>query len=249
MCGRFTMYADDAELATLFDIDLVEGEHAPSYNQAPSELIRAVRSDAEAEPLLTNQKWGFVPFWAKEGFKPLINARAETVTEKPVFSAAAKKRRCLVPSNGYFEWQKKRDGKKQPYFLSLADSDGNPAPPGSEPVMAMAGIYEWPAAGDQSGEAGKLELPAPATVALLTRSSSDTLGHIHDRMPVFVPRSLWGMWLDQELTDKDKVAELIAAIPPAPLAPRMVAPAVGNVRNNFPGLIDPYDPDGGKLFS
>ena len=137
MCGRFTMYADDAELTTLFDIDLVEGEHAPSYNQAPSELIRAVRSDAEAEPLLTNQKWGFVPFWAKEGFKPLINARAETVTEKPVFSAAAKKRRCLVPSNGYFEWQKKRDGKKQPYFLSLADSDGNPAPPGSEPVMAM----------------------------------------------------------------------------------------------------------------
>lgn len=66
-----------------------------------------------------------MPFWAKEGFKPLINARAETVTEKPVFSAAAKKRRCLVPSNGYFEWQKKRDGKKQPYFLSLADSDGN----------------------------------------------------------------------------------------------------------------------------
>ena len=115
--------------------------------------------------------------------------------------------------------------------------------------MAMGGIYEWPAAGDQSGEAGKLELPAPATFALLTRSSSDTLGHIHDRMPVFVPRSLWGMWLDQELTDKDKVAELIAAIPPAPLAPRMVAPAVGNVRNNFPGLIDPYDPDGGKLFS
>lgn len=245
------MYADDAELTTLFDIDLVEGEHAPSYNQAPSELIRAVRSDAEAERLLTSQKWGFVPFWAKEGFKPLINARAETVTEKPVFSAAVKRRRCLVPANGYFEWQKTRDGKKQPYFLSLADSDGNPAPPGSEPVMAMAGIYEWPAGEgrkEEAGEAGKLEVPMPATVALLTRAASDTLGHIHDRMPVFVPRSLWGAWLDRDLTERDEVADVIASIPPAPLAPRMVAPAVGNVRNNFPGLIDPYDPDSGALF-
>lgn len=237
MCGRFTMYADDPELVALFDIDVVEGEHEPSYNQAPSEMIRAIRDKSDESRELTDQKWGLVPFWAKEGFKPLINARAETVTEKATFRTAARKRRCLVPTNGYYEWQKRPDGKKQPYFLSLADAEGFAAPPGSEPILAMAGIFEWPA----EGEGG------PATSALLTRQAADTLGHIHERMPLFVPRSLWQPWLDRELTEQEAVKELIAAIPVAPLAPRRVSPAVGSVRNDFPGLIEPYDPAADQL--
>lgn len=237
MCGRFTMYADDPELVALFDIDVVEGEHQPSYNQAPSEMIRAIRDRSDQARELTNQKWGFVPFWAKESFKPLINARAETVTERPTFRTAARKRRCLVPTNGYYEWQRRPDGKKQPYFLSLADAQGESAPAGSEPVLAMAGIFEWPREGEGS----------PATSALITRSAPDALGQIHDRMPLFVPRSLWEPWLDRELTDPEKVEELIASIPVAPLAPRRVSPAVGSVRNDFPGLIEPYDPDAGAL--
>lgn len=223
------MYADDPELVALFDIDVVGGEHEPSYNQAPSELIRAVRQKSDDSRELTDQKWGLVPFWAKEGFKPLINARAETVTEKATFRTAARERRCLVPTNGYYEWQKLPDGKKQPYFLSLADSEGQPAPPGSEPILAMAGVFEWP----KEGEDG------PATAALLTREAADTLGHIHARMPLFIPRSLWQPWLDRELTDPQEVQQLIAQVPVAPLAPREVSSAVGSVRNDFPALIDP----------
>lgn len=235
MCGRFTMYADDQELVSLFDIDVVEGEHRPTYNQAPSQMVRAVRNQSDQQRQLSDQQWGFVPFWAKENFKPLINARAETVTEKPTFRTAVRKRRCLVPTNGYFEWQQRPGGKKQPYFLSLADSDGQPADPGSEPLLAMAGIYEWPRSDDPDEK-------APATAALLTREAADTLGHIHQRMPLFIPRPLWQPWLDREINTPEEVAELIAAVPVAPLAPRMVSPAVGNVRNNFPGLIDPYTP-------
>lgn len=237
MCGRFTMYADDTELVSLFDIDVVEGEHRPSYNQAPSELVRSVRTNADDHRLLTNQEWGFVPFWAKEGFAPLINARAETVTEKPAFRTAVRKRRCLVPTNGYYEWQKLSTGKKQPFFLSLANVEGESAPPGHEPVMAMAGIYEWPGEG----------VEGPPTCALLTQRAADTLGYIHDRMPLFIPKSMWDVWLDPGYSDKDAVARLIASIPVAPLAPREVNPAVGSVRNNFPGLIDPYDPQEGML--
>lgn len=233
------MYADDPELVSLFDIDEVDGEHSPSYNQAPSQLVRSVRETSQEQRKLGLQQWGLVPFWAKEGFKPLINARAETVTEKPAFRTAARRRRCLIPTNGYYEWQKNAQGKKQPYFLSLANQSGESAPPGSEPVLAMAGIFEWP--GEEAGEGG-----AP-TCALLTRPASDTLGYIHDRMPLFVPRSMWEPWLDRDLQDPEKVADLVASIPDAPLAPRRVAPEVGSVRNNFPGLISPYEPDQGML--
>lgn len=263
------MFSDDAELVSLFDIDVLEGEHQAAYNQAPSQLIRAVTAKVPREELgegdagavphsqtpgdqgerggeiegegearavaasetrrLGLQQWGFVPSWAKEGFRPLINARSETVTSKPVFRGAASRRRCLVPTNGYFEWRKMPDGKKQPYFFSLADREGRAAPVGSEPIMAMAGIWEYSEEG------------AP-TVALLTRAASEPLAFIHNRMPLFVPSSLWGAWMDPGLVDKETVAELIRELPPPPLIPRMVRPAVGNARNNFPGLIDPYDP-------
>lgn len=279
------MFSDDAELVSLFDIDVLEGEHEPAYNQAPSQLIRAVttkvrrddvgdvrdhssrggehqgegehRGEGEGEGPATSpttsrttsptdshatsrtispearhlglQQWGFVPSWAQEGFRPLINARSETVTTKPVFRGAASRRRCLVPTNGYFEWRKMPDGKKQPYFFSLADREGRAAPVGSEPIMAIAGIWEYSEEG------------AP-TVALLTRAASEPLAFVHNRMPLFVPSSLWGDWMDPDLVDKGTVEELIRELPPPPLVPRMVRPAVGNARNNFPGLIDPYEP-------
>ena len=263
MCGRYTMFADDAELVNLFDIDVVEGEHKPSYNQAPSQVVRTVRTKSDERRELGLMSWGLVPFWAKESFKPLINARAETVTEKPSFRTAVSKRRCLIPANGYYEWQETADGRKQPWFLSLATPDGEAAPPGAEPTMAMAGIFDWPnrqrdaqlradgrgpdvpASVDAMGVEGAPE--DPATCAIITREAVDTLGEIHPRMPLFIPRSLWAPWLDMELRDPKGLKELIASIPVAPLAPRMVGPAVGNVRNNSPELLAPYDPDEGLL--
>lgn len=123
MCGRYTLFTGDEDLGALFGIELVQGDHLPTYNQAPAQMVRVVIGST-----ITLMKWGLVPAWAKPGFKPLINARSETVTEKPSFRSAAKQRRCLIPTNGYYEW-----ANKQPYFLSLGEQT---------PVLAMAGIYE-----------------------------------------------------------------------------------------------------------
>ncbi len=232
MCGRYTLFATDDDLAALFEVDVMEGEHPPSYNVAPSQMVRAAKQDPAEGSVLEMQQWGLRPHWAKESFKPLINARAETVTQKPSFRTAAARRRSLMPTNGYYEWQTEKDGKKQPWFLSLAGEEGEPAPPGQEPVMAMAGLWEWAPKGTEG----------PQTTAIITREAADTLGFIHHRMPLFVPRSLWQTWLDPELTDLEAIQELINEIPPAPIAPREVGKAVGNVRNNNPTLILPQDP-------
>ncbi len=254
MCGRFTLYADDQELVRLFNIDVVEGEHGESFNEAPSQLIRSVRTKSDEQRELDLMKWGLVPFCAKDSFKPLINARAETVTEKPAFKTATSKRRCLIPTNGYYEWKVRPDGKKQPYFLSLATDDGVSAAPGSEPIVAMAGIFDWPSREErekesewQQGELGAEEtapvIVAP-TSAIITRAATDTLGHIHDRMPLFIPRSAWNDWLNPGFTDLDEIRALIDEIGTPPIVPRKVGPAVGNVRNNKPDLILPVtDPD------
>lgn len=233
MCGRFTMFDEDDELVALFDIDVMEGEHLPSYNQAPSQWVRAVVGNQPR--VLTMQRWGLVPQWAKAGFKPLINARSETLTEKPSFRVAASRRRCLIPTNGYYEWMTQPDGQKQPYFLSApvpAEAAGAAAQPGPAgfptPVLAMAGIYEF-----SRTERGD-EL---VTCAVITRSAPDELGRIHDRMPVFVPPELYTPWLDPELQDRDQVRDLVAAIPVLPLATRPVQRAVGSVRTQDPGLI------------
>lgn len=260
------MFAADPQLADYFDVDVVEGEHKPSYNEAPSQMVRSVQvkrprpteniepskqgDPTQVEPVggqrvLNFKQWGLVPFWAKENFRPLINARAETVTEKPSFRSAVRKRRVLIPTNGYYEWQSEPDGPKQPFFLSLADANGNPAPPGREPVLAMAGIYEGPSRvareqfSQEHGEDVKVDLPY--TAALLTREAADTIGEIHPRMPLFVPRDLWDLWLDPTFEDTDELRDLINSIQTPPLVPRPVGRAVGNVRNNFPGLLDPIN--------
>lgn len=220
MCGRFTLFADDQKLATLFDIDVMEGEHAPAYNQAPSQFIRSVVGNDSRT--LTLQKWGLVPGWAKGSFKPLINARAETVTEKPSFRAAASRRRCLLPTNGYYEWS-----DRQPYFLAEADADGAPLPPRDSPVLAMAGIYEVPWS----------DIDTVPTCAIITHAAHDSLGHIHPRMPLFIPQERWDEWLDPSLDDRGQVAAMIADMPQMLLAAQPVSKAVGNVKMQDPRVI------------
>ena len=140
MCGRFASTQTDADLVRAFRAEEVVGEQlAPSYNIAPTQPVRAVlertpREEPEAPPpirQIRTARWGLIPSWVKDrkiGSR-VINARAETITEKPSFKAAASRRRCLVPANGYFEWEK-RDGVKVPHFLH---GDG---------VLGMAGLYE-----------------------------------------------------------------------------------------------------------
>lgn len=271
MCGRFALFADDDELVSLFDVDLLLGEHRPSFNVAPSQevrvvmdrlvdgnghVIRAQESDradagtdagAGAEALPPDQsgaqtpdharverqlrllKWGLVPSWARTPERPIINARAETLTTKPSFRAAAARRRCLVPANGYFEWQAPPTGRgpKQPWFLSAGEGD---------PVIALAGISEvWRVPGTPADEGDAWLL----TCAIVTRSAPDALGEIHDRTPVVVPPEMWDAWLDPRTTDPGSVEGLLRAVPDPALVPREVSRAVGNVRNDSPELIEP----------
>lgn len=238
MCGRYASFRRDQEIADVFDIAEVVGEELPpSWNVAPTDDVRVVLEraprrarDAEAAAparQLRTARWGLVPSWAKDATigSRLINARSETITEKPAFKAAAARRRCIVPADGYYEWQK-TEGGKQPYFLH------------GEGQLAFAGLYElWPDPRLPDDHPDKWWW----TSTILTTRATDAVGHIHDRSPLLVPPDLLDAWLDPALTDPAEVRELVAAIPEPHLVPRAVGRAVGNVANNGPELIAPVD--------
>src|SRR5690625_5060974 len=181
---------------------------------------------------LRTARWGLVPSWAKDPTigSRLINARSETITEKPSFKAAAGKRRCIVPADGYYEWQKLDEAgkKKQPYYLHAQD----------EAPLAFAGLYAWwpdPELPDDHPDKWRW------TSTILTTTASDALGHVHDRSPVIVPPDLIGDWLNPAVNDKDDVKELVRSRPEPHMVPRPVGKAVGSVRNNGPQLIEPVE--------
>lgn len=224
MCGRFTLFSSDADLVSIFDIDVLEGEHRPSYNQAPSQEVRSVVQREERE--LKLQKWGLVPGWADSGFRPLINSRSETVTEKPAFRSAVQRRRCLLPTNGYYEWSvQPAGGGKQPYFISGLPEEDNPL---QSPVLAMAGIYDLRKQEDGS---------TIETCSILTRGAAENLAQVHSRMPLFVRPDFWQEWLSPELEDREDIRELIAELPVPNLHARPVNRAVGNFRVDSPEVI------------
>jgi putative SOS response-associated peptidase YedK len=266
MCGRYVSSASTADLLSEFDVEEVVGEQpAPSWNVAPTDPVRAIlqRPPKEAteqadQPApdwagseqagseqagseqagskkagsenavrqLRTLRWGLVPSWSKDpkGGARMINARIETVTEKPAFRKAAARRRCLLPAEGYYEWQKTDQGKV-PYFLH--DPDGH--------LLAMAGLYElWrdPTLADDDPNRWLW------TCTVITQQAPDLLGEIHDRNPVLVPRPLWAAWLDCSSDDPATARTILDQIPEARLEPYVVSPAVGNVRNDGPELIE-----------
>lgn len=232
MCGRYVSARDDRGLIPLFDVDeRVGDELRPSWNVAPTQQVRVVLDDAREGRtlrLLRNARWGLIPVWAKDpriGAR-MINARSETVTEKPSFRSAATKRRCVVPADGYYEWQQQGTGKKTPYYLH----------PEGEAPLAFAGLYElWPDPEIAEDDPAKWVW----SCTILTRPATDALGHIHDRTPVVLPLDMVGDWLDRDTTDKARVRQLIDAVPEPHLLPREVGTAVGAVRNNSAELIEP----------
>lgn len=232
MCGRFVMSKADGDLVAAFGVDEVVGDPPPpSWNVAPTDPVRIVLERNEGDgPVRTLEtvRWGLVPSWAKDraAGSRAINARAETVLERPTFRAAAVKRRALVPAEGYYEWEA-RGGKKVPQYLRAADPDA---------LLALAGLYEfWRDRRVPEGQPGEWLM----TATILTRPAADALGHIHDRTPVVVPEGLRGDWLDPGLTDKDDIRTLLDSMPEPELVPVRVGAAVGNVRNNGPALIEP----------
>lgn len=235
MCGRFVVAGDKADLVNAFEIQEAPAELRRSWNVAPMTDIPIVTEKAAPDGdgsvirRLETARWGLVPSWSKDpktGAR-LINARSETVLEKPSFRKAAVKRRALVPADGYYEWLKDPDGSKTPIYLHPEDE---------KELLGFAALYEfWPDPDKPEDDPGKWLV----TATILTRTATDALGHIHDRTPVIVPPHLRGDWLNPALDDKNEVRKLLEAMPEPHLLPRVVDKAVGNVRNDGAHLIEP----------
>jgi putative SOS response-associated peptidase YedK len=257
MCGRFVSARKRLELLEEFAVerDRVGEDRAPDYNVAPTKRIYAVLEHAQkADPSaesgemaagedkpareLRLLRWGLVPSWAKDssGGARLINARAETVAAKPAFRSAFKRRRCLIPADGYYEWQAATDeaGKKvkQPFYIYPADGG----------ILSFAGIYELWRDGSVPPEDEDAWL---WTASIITTDAPDEIGKIHDRTPLMIARDSWDDWLDPANNDKGL---LMAMMLPATsssaggLTSRPVSTAVNSVRNNGPDLIEPLPP-------
>jgi putative SOS response-associated peptidase YedK len=258
MCGRYASARKRIELLEEFSVqrDRVPEDLGPDYNVAPTRRVYAVmdreqrHADADQPDAPTPDagtpeaagvarelrvvRWGLVPSWAKDisiGSR-LINARAETVAEKPSFRRAFARRRCLLPADGYFEWQVlenagPRGGKrKQPYFIHRAD--GGP--------LAFAGLYElWR---DKSAPEGHPEAWL-WTATIITTTAPDDIGQIHDRMPMVIAPQSWADWLDPANREVADLQSLLAPAAAGGLTSYPVSTDVNSVRNNGPELITP----------
>jgi putative SOS response-associated peptidase YedK len=243
MCGRYASSRRPEDLIEEFDVveDRTEKALEPDYNVAPTKEVYAVverppsrESDEPAQRQLRVVRWGLVPSWAKDPSigNRMINARMETVAEKPAFKRAFAKRRCLLPADGYFEWyptsQLTQAGKprKQPFFIRPQDHG----------VLAMAGLYEiWrdPTRDDDDPQRFRW------TCTVITTQAEDAVGHIHDRMPLMVERERWADWLDPEPSSTDDLLGLLVPAAPGRLEAFPVSTLVSNVRNNGPELLEP----------
>jgi putative SOS response-associated peptidase YedK len=232
MCGRYVMSRATGDLLSYFDAKEVEGNPPPpSWNVAPTQdvpIIAERLDEVSIDRHLLIARWGLVPSWAKDlkiGSK-LINARSESILEKPSFRKAAVKRRALIPAEGYYEWQKTEDGKKIPNYL-YSETDG---------LLAFAGLYEfWADPALPGDDPGRWLL----SCTVLTTTAHDSLGHVHDRAPVIIPPDMYADWLDPGTTDKAYVQQLLDAVPEPVLTPRIVSDRVNSVRNNGPEHIEP----------
>lgn len=205
----------------------------PSYNVAPTDTVPLIvdRSSKDGGPVtrkLLSARWGLVPSWAKDpkSGARLINARMESVTEKPSFRKAASTRRGLLVGDGYYEWEKTPEGTKVPTYLQEPDSQ----------ILAFAALFEnWPNPALPPDHPDKWL----RTATIITSTASDALGHIHDRTPMIVPPEMYSDWLDPETTAEADVRALLDSMPEPHLVPRVVSDRVNNVRNDGPELIEP----------
>ncbi|MBD8870143.1 SOS response-associated peptidase [Nocardioides donggukensis] len=255
MCGRYASSRKPEDLVEEFEVEAprIAEPLAPDYNVAPTKEVYAVLErpprrgepeqsggesppDRPAERQLRVLRWGLVPSWAKDPSigNRMINARMETVAEKPAYRRAFAARRCLLPADGYFEWYPTSEltsaGKprKQPFFIRPTDGG----------VLAMAGLYEiWrdPTRTDDDPDRFRW------TCTVLTTRAEDDLGHIHDRMPLMVPPERRAAWLDPTRSATGDLLELLEPAAPGRLEAYPVSTLVSNVRNNGPELLEPLE--------
>ena len=221
MCGRYTLIADLGDLAQRFEFDGSDFSYDPGYNIAPTESVLTVRNLDGREAAF--MRWGLIPFWAKDpkiGSR-MINARAETVAEKPAFRNALKKRRCLVLADGYYEWQKTPVGKR-PFRIVMRSGES----------FAFAGIWEtWK---DIQGN-------VVPSCTIITTAANDFLAPIHNRMPVILPRESEGTWLDPDTDDAVVLAHILVSSPGEDMDAYEVSKMVNYARNDGPEVIARVD--------
>ncbi len=215
MCGRYALKTSVPEIARILGAES-NAEFAPSYNVAPSRHVPVCRTSVEGKRELNLLRWGLVPHWAKEinDRYRMINARAETVADKPAFREPFRQRRCLVPADGYFEW-KAGPERKQPYFIHRNDDS---------PVF-LAGLWDrW-----EKGQDGSLD-----SFAIVTTSASERLSSVHDRMPVILDPDDHEAWLNPELKNPKDLLSLLKPNPGKELLLTPVSTFVNNPRNDDP---------------
>jgi putative SOS response-associated peptidase YedK len=256
MCGRYYLVTSIETIARLFGVDLSRAggprSQSPRYNIAPQQMIPVVRvrdgqsgsSDESATPGMAPPRevamlsWGFVPSWTRdlrEATKP-INARAETATEKPMFRDAFQRRRCIVPADGWYEWQvDPATGNKTPQLMRVLDQAGQPT------CFAMAGVWEsW-----QNRDPDPSRRVEHESCAILTTQAAKSCAHVHDRMPVILPNGAIDRWLDPTEKDAKALASLLvpfdagAGLGAGTISITRVSRRVNSPKNDGPDLIEP----------
>ncbi|MEF8792844.1 SOS response-associated peptidase [Thiohalorhabdus sp.] len=228
MCGRYGLQTPVDELARRLNAELALADPGPRYNAAPTQTLPVARQPEPGRRELIRMEWGLVPFWAKDPQETrskysLINARAESVADKPAFKAAFRRRRALIPADGFYEWQEQGgDRPKQPYWIRLRS--GEP--------MFFAGLWEgWE--GEINGEPKVIE-----SYCIIVGEPNELLASIHNRMPVVLGPADWGLWLDPEVRDPQPLSSLLAPYPAEAMEAVRVSRRVNSPANDDPGLIE-----------
>jgi len=224
MCGRVGFFSDglfinDAE-ALLGDFINDIGVLSPHYNIAPSQSLPALLSNRH----YTNTTFGFIPHWAKEPKIHPINARAETINEKPMFRGSFRHKRALIPVNGFYEWHQE-GGRKQPYWFHPKEGD----------YFALGAIWdEWYDNRDEK---------IITSSAIITTEANSLMEPIHDRMPVIIPKASWAMWLDDEVNEPEALYELLQPSSSDIMAAYKVSTRVNSPVNDDADLLAPMSPE------
>lgn len=218
MCGRFAQRTDAKGLAKAFKVSEVP-DVKPRYNIAPTQDILAVYESADGREMIY-YKWGLIPSWAKDASMGarLINARSETVREKPAFREAFKKRRCIIPADGFYEWRRK-EGQKQPFFFRMRE----------ESPFGFAGLWDrW------EGESGQVI----NSCTILTTEANEALRPVHDRMPVILHPEEYSLWLEADARERASLAELLRPYPAEEMVGYPVSTSINSPRNQGAELIE-----------
>jgi len=229
MCGRYAFYEHQELSERLTNVALDTNffdQFRPTWNAAPSQSLPVIVEN-EGTPVLREMRWGLVPKWTKPGQSPKmtpINARAETLGEKPMFRSLIKHRRCIVPANGFYEWRGAK-GDKQPYFIHPTDGQ----------LMLFAGLYD---------EARGIDDDPLESYAIITTNANGPMSRLHDRMPVILDPGDVEEWLDHDLAEMEPLEHLLQPADDDAIAIQPVAKSVNNTRHDGPSLIEPIDDAG-----